>query len=94
MLIRSLPMEVFNTSLGWDRNLLEELPALFENLGQRISKVSSDSRFCAPAIPIYSLVVSVYKETLLKFCVFLLMPSSVPQPTEAKQIKQKTHYTF
>lgn len=57
VLIRSLPTEVFNTSLGWDRNLLEELPALFENLGQRISKVSSDSRFCAPAIPSYSLVV-------------------------------------
>ena len=46
MVLWSLSMEVSNTSLEWDRHLLEELPALVGILGQRISKVSSDSRVC------------------------------------------------
>lgn len=73
----SLSMEVSNTSLEWDRHLLEELPALVGILGQRISKVSSDSRVCDSVIPICFLIVSVYKETFLEFSLFLLMPNGV-----------------
>ena len=72
----SLSTEVSNTSLEWDRHLLEELSALVGTLGQRISKVSSDSRVCDSVILICFLIVSVYKETFLEF-LFLLMPSSV-----------------
>lgn len=63
MLMRSLSMERFNSSLGWDRNLLEGLPGMFGNLGQRISKVHSDPRFSAPKVPICSLIVSCFEET-------------------------------
>lgn len=78
MLMRALSVEVFNTSLGWDRSLSEGPPALFGGLGQRISKVSSDSRFSASEIPTCSLVFSFCKEPLcIKFSVVLLVPVSL-----------------
>lgn len=65
-------MEVFNTSLGWGNS------HTLRNMGQRISEVSSDSRFSASEISLCSLIVSFYKEPVcIKFSVCLLVPSSV-----------------
>lgn len=63
VLMSSLSLEVFNSSLGWDRNLLEGLPAMFGSLGQRISKLSSGSRFSAPEDPIGSIISCFEKPT-------------------------------
>lgn len=78
MLMRVLSVEVFNPSLVPDRNLREALPALLGNLGQRVSKVFSDSRFSASEIPTCSLMVSFCKEPIcVKFSVSLSVPVSL-----------------
>ena len=63
----------------WDGKIgIFQKGTLFGNLGQRISKVSSDSRFSASEITPCSLIVSFCKELLfIKFSEFLLMPGSV-----------------